>query len=41
MMPTDSVQQDVIYTPDQRLRVFISSTLKELSQEREARSRPG
>lgn len=36
MLPTDTAQQEVIYTPDQRLRVFISSTLKELAQERDA-----
>ncbi len=26
----------VIYTPDQRLRVFVSSTLQELADERKA-----
>ena len=29
-------ETDVIRTPDQRLRVFVSSTLRELAAEREA-----
>ena len=29
-------QTDVIRTPDQRLRVFVSSTLQELAAERQA-----
>ena len=32
-------QQEVIRTPDQRLRVFVSSTLRELAEERQAVSR--
>ena len=35
-MAEDSPRQTVIRTPDQRLRVFVSSTLQELAAEREA-----
>lgn len=34
--PMSGEQQRVIRTPDQRLRVFVSSTLKEMAEEREA-----
>src|SRR5512146_2903363 len=36
VMESERQQPNVILTPDRRLRVFISSTLKELAQEREA-----
>jgi predicted ATPase len=36
VMALDTDQRDVILTPDQRLRVFISSTLEELAPERAA-----
>ena len=36
MSPTDHEAHRVIRTPDQRLRIFISSTLKELQDERRA-----
>jgi hypothetical protein len=37
--PGEAAHTAVIRTPDQRLRVFISSTLKELPAEREAAAR--
>lgn len=36
MSDTDNPSNPVILTPDQRLRVFVSSTLQELAEERMA-----